>query len=326
MLLYIFVCGHLPFDSNNVPELRKRVLIGQYRLPFFISSDCSSLISHMLTVDPEQRYTINDIKNHPWLMLNNTDVSHLTSQTQSIPNCQLTNAILDHAESLGYNRTQILKSVSGNSYDSDAAIWHLLLEKFQQTCQINSKLIINLIKPKTNFFLLDSHETNHTDINYSSCEPEIPIEELDNDSEDDDDDEETTQKLQEQYARAHGLRRHTVARPDLLVHNEILPTLPPPILFNHQSSSIEPSLLTNRLHHLQQQQQYNPFIPPNYDHESYSESQSAIYHQRNPHSTSYNGLFVHSPVKAVSDAYNQEQRNNHWLSPPVSNNFSMLFN
>jgi len=90
----------------------------------------------MLTIDPEKRYTINDIKNHPWLMLINSD---LTSQTQSIPNCQLTNAILDHAESLGYNRTQILKSVSGNSYDSDAAIWHLLLEKFQQTCQINSK-------------------------------------------------------------------------------------------------------------------------------------------------------------------------------------------
>ncbi len=102
-------------------------------LPF---SDCSSLISHMLTIDPEKRYTINDIKNHSWLMLTNSD---LTSQTQSIPNCQLTNAILDHAESLGYNRTQILKSVNGNSYDSDAAIWHLLLEKFQQTCQINSK-------------------------------------------------------------------------------------------------------------------------------------------------------------------------------------------
>ncbi len=90
----------------------------------------------MLTIDPEKRYTINDIKNHSWLMLTNSD---LTSQIQSIPNCQLTNAILDHAESLGYNRTQILKSVNGNSYDSDAAIWHLLLEKFQQTCQINSK-------------------------------------------------------------------------------------------------------------------------------------------------------------------------------------------
>ena len=154
-MLYVFVCGHLPFDSNNLPELRKRVLAGQFRLPFYISSglneeeeeekqtmndslivDCSSLISHMLTINPDERYSINDIKNHPWLMLTNSTV---TSERQSVPNCQLTNAILDHAESLGYNRTQILKSVNGNSYDSDAAIWHLLLEKFQETCQINSK-------------------------------------------------------------------------------------------------------------------------------------------------------------------------------------------
>jgi hypothetical protein len=96
----------------------------------------------MLTINPDERYSIKDIKNHSWLMLTN---SNLTSQRQSIPNCQLTNAILDHAESLGYDRTQILNSVHGNSYDSDAAIWHLLLEKFQQTCQINSKQIIKRI-------------------------------------------------------------------------------------------------------------------------------------------------------------------------------------
>ncbi len=137
-MLFIFVCGHLPFDSNNLAELRKRVLSGQFRLPFFISSDCGSLISHMLTVDPNQRYTINDIKKHPWFMLNDSNPSDTSSRTQSIPNCQLTNAILDHAESLGYDRSQILKSVNGNSYDSDGAIWHLLLEKFQQICQIDS--------------------------------------------------------------------------------------------------------------------------------------------------------------------------------------------
>ncbi|CAF5138783.1 unnamed protein product, partial [Rotaria socialis] len=71
----------------------------------------------MLTVDPEQRYTVNDIKNHRWLMLNSSNLTDVPSQTQSVPNCQLTNAILDHAEALGYDRTQILTSVHGNSYD-----------------------------------------------------------------------------------------------------------------------------------------------------------------------------------------------------------------
>jgi serine/threonine protein kinase len=98
----------------------------------------------MLTVDPNQRYTISDVKKHPWLMLANSNVSDLPSTTHSMVNCQLTNAILDHAEFLGYDRSQILKSVNGNSFDSDAAIWHLLLEKFQQTCQIDSRRRITL--------------------------------------------------------------------------------------------------------------------------------------------------------------------------------------
>jgi hypothetical protein len=283
----------------------------------------------MLTIDPEKRYTINDIKNHPWLMLSN---SNLTSQTQSIPNCQLTNAILDHAESLGYNRTQILKSVNGNSYDSDAAIWHLLLEKFQQTCQINSKQkefrLIFFIK---NFFCFsDSHIPTNELVNpvnesVNPREPEIHIDYLEDDEDDDDDDEEMSESLREQYMQIHGLRRHTMGRPDLSVHSPVIPTLTPKIQFAHQSTSIEPSLLTNRLHHLQQQQ-YHALIPPDDENnEYYSQPQLSIYHQRNPHSTSYNGLSGHSNITAVSEAYNQQQRNDHWLSPPVFNHFRMLF-
>ena len=101
----------------------------------------------MLTVDPNKRFTISDIKKHPWLARDKFDVSDVTYQAQSIRCSHLTSSILDHAESLGYNRTQILKSVNGNSYDSDAAIWHLLLEKFQRKCQIHSK-----IKEKWNIF------------------------------------------------------------------------------------------------------------------------------------------------------------------------------
>ncbi|CAF4354506.1 unnamed protein product [Rotaria sp. Silwood2] len=327
VLLYVFVCGHLPFDSNNLTELRKRVLTGQIRLPFYISADCSSLISHMLTVDPEQRYTINDIKNHSWLMLNNLNISDITSQIQTMPNSQLTNAILDHAELLGYNRTQILKSVNGNSYDSDAAIWHLLLEKFQQTCQINNSHIPN---NETNHEELDEH---HTDLVYCpvnnveslhTCDLDIHIDDIDNYTDEEDDDEETTRKLHEEYAQTHGLRRHTIVRPHLFVHNEINPALTSNVRYSYQAPSIEPSLLTNRLNHLQQQQKYNTLITHDDDtDECYSEPQTSIYHQRNPHSTSYNGLSVQSTVAAVSDNYYQQQKNNHWLSPPILNNFHL---
>ncbi|CAF1075592.1 unnamed protein product [Adineta steineri] len=325
VLLYIFVCGHLPFDSNNLAELRKRVLAGQFRLPFYISSDCSSLISHMLTVDPGQRYTINDIKIHPWLQINNSDISHiLTSQAQSIPNNQLTNAILDHAESLGYNRTQILKSVNGNSYDSDAAIWHLLLEKFQQTCQINNSQISTEQTNSSNlaYCIPNKNESVHR------FDPNIHINYVESYSDDEDEDEHTSDQIREQYTQLHGLRRHTVGRPDLLVHNKVIPALTSENRYPHQLSTIEPSVLTNQLNYLQERQKYETLRIPNADDDDnnscYSQPQTSIYHQRNnPHSTSYNGLSVHSPVMTVSDTYNQQQRTNQWLSPPVSNNFHL---
>jgi hypothetical protein len=138
----------------------------------------------------------------------------------------------------------------------------------------------------------------------------------------------TSAQMREQYARSHGLRRHTIGRPDLLMHGGPIPTLASKVRFAHQSSSIEPSLLTNRLMNLQQQQQqqYETVFPTNDNNQCGSQSPPSTYHQRNTHSTSYNGLSTHCPmVSTASDVQDHRQGDNHWLSPPVSNNFRMLF-
>lgn len=36
-MLYVLVCGSLPFDGPNLPALRQRVLEGRFRIPFFMS-------------------------------------------------------------------------------------------------------------------------------------------------------------------------------------------------------------------------------------------------------------------------------------------------
>lgn len=37
VVLYVLVCGSLPFDGPNLPALRQRVLEGRFRIPFFMS-------------------------------------------------------------------------------------------------------------------------------------------------------------------------------------------------------------------------------------------------------------------------------------------------
>ena len=38
VVLYVLVCGALPFDGANLQCLRDRVLSGRFRIPFFMSS------------------------------------------------------------------------------------------------------------------------------------------------------------------------------------------------------------------------------------------------------------------------------------------------
>lgn len=38
VVLYVLVCGALPFDGSTLQILRDRVLSGRFRIPFFMSS------------------------------------------------------------------------------------------------------------------------------------------------------------------------------------------------------------------------------------------------------------------------------------------------
>ena len=36
-MLYVMVSGALPFDGANLQQLRSRVLLGRYRVPYYMS-------------------------------------------------------------------------------------------------------------------------------------------------------------------------------------------------------------------------------------------------------------------------------------------------
>lgn len=91
VVLYVLVCGALPFDGQTLHSLRTRVLNGKFRIPYFMSNgkpriftfffptptfelimgvrtDCEHLIRHMLVVDPDKRLSIDQIQSHKWMM------------------------------------------------------------------------------------------------------------------------------------------------------------------------------------------------------------------------------------------------------------------
>lgn len=66
VILYAMVTGRLPFDDDNIQRLLKKVQIGNYHMPSNLPADLRNLISAMLTVDPDQRISLAQIKAHPW--------------------------------------------------------------------------------------------------------------------------------------------------------------------------------------------------------------------------------------------------------------------
>ena len=69
VVLYVLVCGALPFDGGTLQLLRSRVMSGKFRIPYFMTTECEHLIRHMLIVDPDRRLSIPQILQHRWLIM-----------------------------------------------------------------------------------------------------------------------------------------------------------------------------------------------------------------------------------------------------------------
>lgn len=67
VVLYVLVCGKVPFDDPVVSVLHEKIKRGHVEYPSFISKECVSLLSRMLVVDPTKRASLHEVIQHPWM-------------------------------------------------------------------------------------------------------------------------------------------------------------------------------------------------------------------------------------------------------------------
>ncbi|KAI8069644.1 hypothetical protein BC940DRAFT_297183 [Gongronella butleri] len=68
VVLYVLVCGRVPFDDTSLPALHAKIksgIVDEY--PDHLSKDCIDLLSRILVVDPRKRLTLSGIENHTWM-------------------------------------------------------------------------------------------------------------------------------------------------------------------------------------------------------------------------------------------------------------------
>uniref|UniRef100_A0A8D3AFL5 MAP/microtubule affinity-regulating kinase 3 n=1 Tax=Scophthalmus maximus TaxID=52904 RepID=A0A8D3AFL5_SCOMX len=148
VILYTLVSGSLPFDGQNLKELRERVLRGKYRIPFYMSTDCENLLKRFLVLSPGKRGTLEQIMKDRWI---NAGCDEQELKPFVEPQLDIRDQTrIDRMVGMGYSREKINESLAKMKYD-DITATYLLLGRRAAEVEVkdsSSSSSISLLKPR----------------------------------------------------------------------------------------------------------------------------------------------------------------------------------
>ncbi|XP_030146647.2 serine/threonine-protein kinase SIK3 isoform X4 [Taeniopygia guttata] len=224
VVLYVLVCGALPFDGSTLQNLRARVLSGKFRIPFFMSTECEHLIRHMLVLDPSKRLSMEQICKHKWMKLGEADAEfdrliaecqHLKTERQLEP---LNEDVLLAMADMGLDKERTVQSLRADAYDHYSAIYSLLCDRLKRHKNLRiapSPSIPRTVTFPTSASIQTEQTSNTMNINVPQVQlinPENQIVETDGTMNLDSDEGE--EPSPEALVRYLSMRRHTVGVAD----------------------------------------------------------------------------------------------------------------
>ena len=66
IILYLMLCGKLPFYHEENDIMYEKILSGKFELPDHLSDKAKDILTKILEVDPKKRFNFEQIKEHPW--------------------------------------------------------------------------------------------------------------------------------------------------------------------------------------------------------------------------------------------------------------------
>ncbi|KDP27185.1 hypothetical protein JCGZ_19884 [Jatropha curcas] len=128
VILYALLCGTLPFDDENIPNLFKKIKGGIYTLPSHLSPGARDLIPRMLVVDPMKRMTIPEIRQHPWFQARLPRYLAVPPPDTMQQAKKIDEEILQEVVKMGFDRKQLIESLSNRIQNDATVAYYLLLD------------------------------------------------------------------------------------------------------------------------------------------------------------------------------------------------------
>jgi len=128
VILYALLCGSLPFDDENIPNLFKKIKGGIYNLPTNLSPGARDLIPRMLLVDPLKRITIPEIRQHPWFTVRLPRyLAVMQADTVTLHTIADEEVLLEVAK-LGFDRAMLLESLKKRVQNKATVAYYLMYD------------------------------------------------------------------------------------------------------------------------------------------------------------------------------------------------------
>ncbi|XP_074603309.1 MAP/microtubule affinity-regulating kinase 3-like isoform X2 [Brevipalpus obovatus] len=137
VILYTLVSGSLPFDGQNLKELRERVLRGKYRIPFYMSTDCENLLKKFLVLNPTKRASLETIMKDKWMNIgyDDDDLKPYSEPEQDFIDPKRVDTLIH----TGCTKVEVEESLRNKKYDDVMAYYLLLQKKTQENEQSDSR-------------------------------------------------------------------------------------------------------------------------------------------------------------------------------------------
>mmetsp|Transcript_18384 Transcript_18384/g.25761 ORF Transcript_18384/g.25761 Transcript_18384/m.25761 type:complete len:341 (+) Transcript_18384:80-1102(+) len=65
--LYMMTVGKFPFEGENVYQLFENISACEYDIPLSLDHELGALLRSILVPEPKERFTLDQIKRHPWM-------------------------------------------------------------------------------------------------------------------------------------------------------------------------------------------------------------------------------------------------------------------
>ncbi|KAJ3122773.1 Protein kinase [Physocladia obscura] len=179
IILYVMLCGRLPFDDDYIPNLFKKINSGHFTLPTYLSPSTRSLLLAMLTVDPLKRITFAQIRKNDWFNTNLPDyLKSVKKLVVSMGKIDMA-LVLEISKKMGFSPEAVFTALNTSKNNQIKVAYQLMYDhkvvmKAGGIKNISIKYFYCLIK--ASFGSSRTSTVSHTEIpSRSSMREEIPL-------------------------------------------------------------------------------------------------------------------------------------------------------